>query len=269
MGGEDVVPTGEYSYGLTTALSKVGFEWYDLARVLQVPEGAKEIERLRQDFRDLPLDAHHDGGCRYRRYSRAIILPWSGHIEWVPPIVDGDDGQEVVEYFQGDYNPEFSGKVRRFPAARDGTRNSMLLTRIIKFDFAQTFWAPHERQSPINVGLHLVKLSVDNVDQLAVSSPDCLHQDGERFTFAHSIICSNVVGGVNTIATPACRGMSPSEISVVDRLAEFQLKRPLESYAVHDPQVSHHVSAVGKGPDSGPGERGVILLDFTPMTPLM
>jgi hypothetical protein len=243
-----------------------GFARYDLAQLLDLPDGDPSLRQLELAFDDLPCDPYLPHGRRYRRYGRAVMVPWNGDFSWIPPTPHPEWG-EATTYYQGDYNPEYPGMVRRFPAIAAETRANPLLSRIIDFDFAETFWAPHQSDLPVHIGVHLVKLQVDRDDEWAASSPDCLHRDGEPFTFAHLFLRRNVVGGRNTIAAPEWVGRKPEELPPGSQLAELDLRRPLESYAVHDPRVSHYVGAIGKGTDPGPGVRAVILIDFTPMTP--
>ncbi|MGH8356644.1 MAG: 2OG-Fe dioxygenase family protein, partial [Pseudomonas sp.] len=48
--------------------------------------------------------------------------------------------------------------------------------------------------------------------------------------------------------------------------AEFTLSEPLDSFAVHDPKVSHYISPIKKLDDASPGvcERCIVLVDFSP-----
>jgi hypothetical protein len=115
--------------------------------------------------------------------------------------------------------------------------------------------------------VHFVMMMVEHDGQLAASSPAHLHQDGEPFTFVHLIVRDNAIGAVNSIAPPKCAGLQPDEVSSALIVTQFELTEILESYGVNDGKVSHHVSALARGPDPGPGRRGVILVDFTPMIP--
>ncbi|PTH97993.1 hypothetical protein BU099_09590 [Staphylococcus xylosus] len=115
---------------------------------------------------------------------------------------------------------------------------------------------------PIHVGVHFVKLYVENDNDKAFSSPDCLHQDGEPFTFAHLVERSNVIGGTNAIAIPNAAGSKPEDIDENDLIEVFEIEKPLESYGVYDPSVSHYVSPVEKGSENNIGVRSVILIDY-------
>src|SRR5690625_7799112 len=95
-----------------------------------------------------------------------------------------------------------------------------------------------------------------NDEDKAVSSPDCLHQDGEPFTFAHLIERKNVKGGTNVIGIPEVRGKQPDEVDEKDLHEVFEISKPLESYGVDDSAVSHYV-----GPEDGAAVRSVILIE--------
>src|SRR5699024_4715361 len=99
-----------------------------------------------------------------------------------------------------------------------------LLREIIMADYHETFWKEEEKIMPIHVGVHFVKLLVTQDGEKAVSSPDCLHQDGEPFTFAHLIKRENVKGGTNAIGIPAVRGSRRSWQTWMNSAAVFPRK---------------------------------------------
>ncbi|MBC1475774.1 2OG-Fe dioxygenase family protein [Listeria grandensis] len=224
---------------------------------------AEQFEAIERAFEDLPMDAYATGLHRYRRFSRAVILPWSNQVEWLPAIVN-EDGDEVAEYFQGAFNPEFKDAYRSFPMLQQEMLENELLKRIIQFDFAQTYWDKRDMVMPVNVGVHFVKLKVERDGDAAVSSPNCLHRDGEPFTFAHLVRRQNVVGGLNVIATVDDVDQLPGAIDTGHIFADFVLTEALESYGVADVAVSHYVSAVHKGTGDEAGERSMILIDYQP-----
>lgn len=247
----------------TLDLCTAGFQRWDLMQELDVPDLQRHYDDLVAEFADLPPDPYAAQSGRYRRYARGMYLPWSGDFAWIP----SGRGESVAEkngYFQGSHNPEYVDVVRELPAIRDSALRNPLLTALVGFDYAQTRWNADDRLWPVHVGVHLIKLSVDD-EGVAVSSPNELHQDGEPFVFAHLIYRSNATGGHNVIATPAHRGRQPEEVPAADRLAEFELVDPLESYAIHDHLVSHYVGPVRRDTPGRPGERAVILTDFVPM----
>ena len=241
-------------------LKNYGYARYDLMEDLNYEGIEADYEALLKYFEGLPADDYAPGLNRYRRYSRALVLPTSGCIEWLP-TVKKDDG-EYSAYFQGKFNPEHPGDYREFHTISSDIQDNKLLQEIIMANYRQTFWEKEDMIMPIHVGVHFVKLRVANDHEKAVSSPNNLHQDGEPFTFAHLIERSNVKGGTNTIAIPEARGRVPEDVAQNDLHEVFELTKPLESYGVHDPQVSHYVSPVEKGDEAGIGERSVILIDY-------
>ncbi|MGW2420090.1 2OG-Fe dioxygenase family protein [Streptomyces sp. NPDC001709] len=236
-----------------------------LSRVEDDDPGALH-KQLSDAFTELPPDPYGQGTNRYRRYGRAVYVPWEHTLMWTPPVDDPAAGPVTV-YYQGTHNPEHAGEYRRFPAIPAEIQANELLRQIILFDAAEAAQSEELRTGLVHVGVHFVKLAVDQADVEAVSSPNELHQDGEPFTFAHLISRDNVTGGVNVIAPPRCAGLRPEEVAGELLQAQFTLENPLDSYAVHDPRVSHYVSPVRRGPEPRRGERCVLLVDFTPYVP--
>ncbi|AOR34679.1 hypothetical protein BFF78_29755 [Streptomyces fodineus] len=224
------------------------------------------LKKLSDAFTELPADPYGRDANRYRRYGRAVYVPWEHTLMWTPPVDDPAAGPVTV-YYQGTHNPEHAGEHRRFAAVPAEVQANELLRQIILFDAAEAAQSEELRTGLVHVGVHFVKLAVDTAEDEAVSSPNELHQDGEPFTFAHLISRDNVTGGVNVIAPPRCAGLRPDEVAGELLQAQFTLESPLDSYAVHDPQVSHYVSPVRRGPESRRGERCVLLVDFTPYVP--
>lgn len=265
-------PNGE----LTTTSRPVGLaglrrDGFALFRASDVVGGVafeRDLDRLRAVFADLPADPYAVGSNRFRRYSQLVHLPWRDELAWIPDLPDPVFGA-VAEYWQDGYNPDYPGQRRRFPAIPAAVRDSVLLERIIRANVAQILWHEEFAHAPIYVGVHLIKLAVDGPDQVAVSSPNCLHQDGGRsmFTFAHLVTSDNIAGGENVIAAPACAGRSPDEVPPSDIRARFRLADPLDGYVVHDHRVSHYVSPVRVGSLPTIGARGVIIMGIAPMSP--
>lgn len=220
--------------------------------------------QLLSAFEGLPPDPYANGTGRFRRYDHAVILPWSHKIDWVPPVA-GPDGEPQAEYYQGSYNPEHPGKRRAFPALSEDLRANPVLQALIWNDFDLSFWSDHERALPVHVGVHMVKLLASKPESMAISSPNALHQDGEPFTFAHLVTRRNVLGGENVIAAPRCAGFLPDELAPGTIIARFDLRRPLDSYGVHDPKVSHYVAGIRQQDPAHPAERSVVLIDFAVM----
>lgn len=240
-----------------------GFCRYQLADEITDISLQEALDELYSEFANLPIDQYAPDLNRYRRYSRAIIIPQTNEVIWLNNM-HNEAGEPISEYFQGRFNPEYVGSYRRFPALSERVKANKLLERIIQFDFRQTFWDERDLLLPVHAGVHFVKLQVKSTGDVAVSSPNCLHQDGEPFTFAHLVKRDNVVGGINVIAEPECAGKMPDEVAPENVRDTFTLTEPLQSYGVCDQKVSHYVSSVQKGPADRSGERSVILIDFQP-----
>jgi hypothetical protein len=238
-----------------------------------VDEGVPDMDvkrcqdRLRAALDNLPTDPYAVSVNRYRRYSPAIILPWCNQLEWVPNL--GGPSNPYTEYFQGDHNPEYPGVFRRFPPLEDELKLDATLRQIVWNDFGLTFWSDRQLTRPFIVGVHLVKLMVVAAGQRGVSSPDHLHQDGEPFTFVHLVARDNATGATNVIARKHCSGAQPEDVAPDDILARFELLEPMESYGVQDRAISHYVSALERGPEDRPAVRAALLVDFTPLLPVI
>lgn len=242
------------------ALQQHGYARFDYMKELDYEGIEKDYEELKTYFDSLPKDEYAVGLNRYRRYSRALVLPTSKTIEWLPNIEKNN--QLFAAYFQGKFNPEHAGDYREFPAIDKKILDNKLLQKIIMANYEKTFWSKEDKIMPIHVGVHFVKLNVENPDDIAISSPNSLHQDGEPFTFAHLIERYNVEGGTNAIGIPEVRHMLPEETKEGELHEVFEITEPLESYGVYDKKVSHYVSPIKRGnlPDSG--RRSVILIDY-------
>ncbi|MEV4254181.1 2OG-Fe dioxygenase family protein [Spirillospora sp. NPDC049652] len=250
-------------------LKSAGFTRYSGAD-LEWSEALRDgLDRLTEAFADLPQDPYAPDARRFRRHSRAVYLPWTGEMTWIPGIPDPEHGT-LTEYFQDDYNPEYPQTVRYFPAISADILDNVLLNRLLRFDLGQVGWLEELRRTPLCCGVHMVKLSVRDRGEVAVSSPDCLHQDGgasTAFTFAHLVSCVNVRGGENVIASPESAGRQPGDLPSGAVHARFTLVEPLDGYAVHDHRVSHCVGPVRLGDAPGPGERCMLLVGIAPFVP--
>jgi hypothetical protein len=252
----------------SSALQRLGWARYDRAQLVDGADEAavaQSLEPLRASFDSLPPDRYEPESNRFRRHARAVFLPWTGALSWVPSVDDVEHGP-VMDY--DIHNANFTGVKRQFPAISTEILKDPLLQRIIQFDLEQVAWFKRFRTVPLHVGVGCVRLSVRESDDQAAATPDALHQDGgsKSFGFIHLVLRSNVVGGANAIAAPRCVGFLPRELSgeLID--AEFTLEEPLDSFAVHDARVSHYVSPVRRGDRPGPGERGVLLVGVAPLT---
>lgn len=243
-------------------LKKNGYEYYDLKKSLDSPHLDRDLEELKQEFATLPVDSYAKELNRYRKYARAVIVPGTDQVQWLPSI-ETEEG-EMYKYFQGSFNPEYTNSARDFPAIPERVRANRLLNDIVLFDYKQTFWREEDLLLPVHAGIHFVKLEVENEGDIAVSSPNHLHQDGEPFTFAHLVHRQNVEGGLNAIGIPDVAGEVPEDVDESRLLEQMTLTEPLESYGVFDPMVSHYVAPVTKGDEEEKGQRSMILIDFQP-----
>lgn len=173
-------------------IRKNGYAIYYLMKDLNYESIQHDYQELLEYFSNLPEDDYAPNFNRYRRYSRAIILPETEDIYWLPTI--NKNNVEYSAYFQGKFNPEHPGAYREFHSIEKNIRNNKLLNEIIKANYKETFWNKEDKILPIHVGVHFVKLYVEKDGDKAISSPDCLHQDGEPFSFAHLIERTNVKG---------------------------------------------------------------------------
>lgn len=224
------------------------------------------LRPIAEAFKRLPPDPYAPRANRFRRYSRAVYLPWTQELTWIPGVPDDVHGL-AAEFNQGGYNTEYENVRRLLPEIPTELRDDSLLLRLIRFDLDQALWLEELGKNPVHVGVHTVKLSVSDPADTAISSPNCLHQDGGAFTFtfAHLVGRSNAVGGENVIASPSCAGLLPENLSATVVKARFTLVEPLDTYAVHDPRVSHYISPVRCGDGQGPGERCVLLVGLAPL----
>ncbi|MFB6524570.1 2OG-Fe dioxygenase family protein [Streptomyces sp. NPDC056401] len=251
-------------------LREHGFARYGAEQLGILPGGSTErdLARLREGFAALPTDPYAPGTNRFRRYSHAVYLPWKDELSWIPGIPDPVHGT-VTNFSQGEDDPEHPRKLRVLPEIPEALRANALLLRLLRWDIEQVLSLRDLTRRPLWAGVHLIRLGVDLPGQDAVSSPNCLHQDGgsaSTFTFAHLISRTNVTGGENVIATPGSAGLQPED-PWADIHARFTLTDPLEGYAVHDHRVSHHVGPVRTGSEPGPGERSIVIIGLAPYIP--
>ncbi|MFJ7272006.1 2OG-Fe dioxygenase family protein [Streptomyces sp. NPDC099050] len=253
-----------------TGLRERGFARYGAEQlgVALAGSGARDLARIKEVFAALPPDPYAPGTNRFRRYSHAVYLPWKDELSWIPGTPDPVHGT-VTNFSQGEDDPENPRKLRVLPAIPEALRSNPLLLRLLRWDIEQVLSLRDLSRRPLWAGVHLIRLGVDGPGQNAVSSPNCLHQDGSSastFTFAHLISRTNVTGGRNVIATPGSAGLQPED-PWADIHASFTLTDPLEGYAVHDHRVSHYVGPVSTGSEPGPGERSVLIVGLAPYIP--
>jgi hypothetical protein len=233
----------------------------------QLSDDAGGLGRLQAAVDRLPTDPYAPTANRARRYSNGVLLPWSRRIEWMPTRM-GPHGP-YSEYYQGDFNPEYLSMTRRLVPFEEELLSDPFLHEIVWNDFDLTFWHEAQLIRPFVVGVHLVRLLVTKPGDQAISSPNCLHQDGEPFTFVHLVKRENAIGCTTAVGVPGCAGKMPEEVDPESIHTQFELQQPLESYGVHDPKVAHYVSALQRGPEDRAGVRAALLTDFTPLVPLI
>ncbi|MER6363228.1 2OG-Fe dioxygenase family protein [Kitasatospora sp. NPDC001527] len=242
---------------------------------------AEDFARLADAYGDLPADPYARHTNRFRRYSHAVHLPWTGLLSYTPGAPDEEFGT-VTEYWQDEHNPEYPRVRRRLPDLPPALRENRLLDALIRADLGHALWLEELQRVPVYVGVHLIALGVRDRAQVAVSSPNCLHQDGgspATFTFAHLVGRRNIEGGENVIATAGSAGRQPEELPPGALHARFVLTEPLDGYGVHDHRVSHYVGPVRLGADGagetdgdGPGgtlrgRRDILIIGIAPYAP--
>lgn len=208
------------------------------------------LEVFFQDFKnayqDLSQDTYCPIGCRFRRLARFRYQPWDDDLGMLP----------YRPYRQAATFAPVSGDVQR-QLAPLGARERMnpFLHALIRFDFRQL---PLPRDMELllwEVGVHLITV-IATSEQPGVSTPGCLHKDGEPYGFIHLMGRTNVTGGASAIASN-------------DKIVRFEttLADPLDTLAYVDELVYHHVDAIHVCPGYVQGERWVLLIDFAPLLP--
>ncbi|MFC6986747.1 2OG-Fe dioxygenase family protein [Streptomyces cirratus] len=255
---------------VTDALRRQGYARYSAADLgLEAAAHRTDLAEIEDVYAALPLDPYAPHSNRFRRYSHAVYLPWTGQLSFTPGAPDPTYGT-VTEYWQDEHNPEFPDVRRRLPDLPTTLHGNALLQRLIHTDLTHAMWLEDLQRTPVYVGVHLLKLAVHASAETAVSSPDCLHQDGgspATFTFAHFIGSTNIHGGENAIATPESAGRRPDDVPDSAVHARFTLDDPLDGYVVHDHRVSHYVGPVSLGDGTGPGERRILIIGLAPYGP--
>ncbi|WP_330261072.1 YbdK family carboxylate-amine ligase [Streptomyces sp. NBC_00539] len=255
---------------VTDALRRDGYARYRAADLEPDTDARRrDLAEIESVFATLPPDPYAPHTNRFRRYSHAVYLPWTGQLSFTPGAPDPTYGM-VTEYWQDDHNPEFPDVRRRLPDLPTTLHGNALLQRLIDTDLHHALWLEDLQRTPVYVGVHLLKLAVHASADTAVSSPNSLHQDGgspATFTFAHFIGSTNIRGGENVIATPESAGRQPDDLPETAVHARFTLNEPLDGYAVHDHRVSHYVGPVSLGDGTGPGERRILIIGLAPYGP--
>ena len=212
------------------------------------PHLKRELDSFCSAYEGMPADKYCKSGNRFRRLSRFVLLPWLGLIEPRP----------VTQYLQDlDLNPQDGGMVRNFERLTDAMEANEFLREMILFDFHHTTFSESARSMPMDVGVHTIR-HVARPGLPGIASPDQLHKDGEPYTFVHLIGRNYVTGGESLVADNAKRV-----------LVTTSLRDRLDTVAVSDKDVYHAVTPVEVVAGETEGYRDVLLIDFTPMHPLI
>jgi hypothetical protein len=196
----------------------------------------------------LPTDSYCEKKNRFRRHSRFTYLPWADRLLLSPPIAY----QQTTTL-----NPNANGVARRFASLTPQIAKNRFLHQLIRADFAVLPFDPADLLYPIDCGVHVIRMEArQDVD--GTSSPDCLHKDGEPFTYVHLLQREDVFGGESVIAD-----------NNKNILFEDTLSDPLDSIVVCDESVYHQVRRVKVSQGKQMGFRTALLIDFTPMKPAL
>jgi hypothetical protein len=208
-------------------------------------------------------DAPSDGGSRRRVYSRYVVAPYA--------TADTLDLRPYSSSFMSsdyqqpsDINPEQYGALRSYAPLPTAVWSNALLREMIFFDLdllpLSDFWLNAQR-NPVSVGIHLIRM-IAFPGKPSVPSPSVPHQDGEPFTFIHLIKRRNVVGGDSEVY----RNVPVDGVNTRgDLLRVLTLQNSLDTLAVWDRDVFHHVTPVEVAAGCSEGARDVLIIDFTPL----
>ncbi len=208
---------------------------------------AEPLDTFVEAYDYLPEDRYSETGCRFRRHQRFVLTP---RPLTVIPTDISNYAQSVL------LNSEDGGTVREFePLAKDLATNSFLQA-LIRYDFEHSpFAGLRSSNLAYDVGLHLVRMRARQ-GQPAVASPNKLHKDGEWVTWIHLVSRKGIKGGESVVAN------NDKEV-----LIRTTLEQRLDTVAVWDEAVFHHVNPVEVAEGEDEGYRDVLIVDFTPMLP--
>ncbi len=215
---------------------------------LTVPAAlAEPLEALVEAYEYLPEDPYSETGCRFRRHQRFVLTP---RPLTVIPTDISNYAQSVL------LNSEDGGSVREFEPLPDDLATNSFLQALIRYDFEHSpFASVRSSNLAYDVGLHLVRMRARQ-GQPAVASPNKLHKDGEWVTWIHLVSRKGIKGGESVVAN------NDKEV-----LIRATLARRLDTVAVWDDAVFHHVDSVEVAEGEDEGHRDVLIVDFTPMLP--
>ncbi len=229
-------------------LEHLGYACFKGSDLSTSPHLRRELNAFCASYETLPADPYCERGNRYRRHSRFVLLPWLGLLEPRP----------ITQYLQDrDLNPTDGGMVRNFERLSDAMEANDFLREMILFDFHNTTFPEAARSMPMDVGVHAIR-HIARPGVPGVSSPDQLHKDGEPYTFVHLIGRNRVTGGESMVADNDKRA-----------LVTTSLMDCMDTVAVSDKDVYHAVTPVEVVAGETEGYRDVLLIDFTPMQPMV
>lgn len=241
-----------------------GFRRFSLYDTIVEIGAIDDLNELIAEYCVLPPDYYDPLNTRFRRYARALYLPWSKEFQWLPETAD-DHGESLSPYFQADHNPEHVGKYRYFPTISDRIRSNQALQLTIFSALSQTVWEAEDARYPVAVGIHMIAQCVNEAMPIAAVSPNCMHQDGEVFDYVILMERQGVTGGKSCIGPVSTVGQPVDAIDNEPGTYQFTLQHPLEGFGVRDEMVAHGVSEVRLAPGASEGHRYTLLVDTTPM----
>ena len=205
------------------------------------------LDTFAEAYEDLPQDRYSETGCRFRRHQRLVLIP---RPLTVIPTDISNYAQSLL------LNSKDGGRVRKFEPLPDDLATNRFLHALIRFDFEHSpFASVRSSNLAYDVGLHLIRTRA-RPGQPAIASPNKLHKDGEWVTWIHLVSRRGIQGGASVVAD------NDKEILLRETLA-----RRLDTVAVWDQTVFHHVDPVEVVEGEDEGYRDVLLVDFTPMLP--
>jgi len=255
---------------LAHGLKSNGFHRFHFSDIILNTNENRHLNEINQYAYELPADDYDAHGTRKRAYGRYIYLPWRESQDCLyatPGRFHETKGAHVITFQQPKtLNHEENGNYRLFTPLPDHVYENPFLKQIV----ANMFWSlPFDftlMEFPFQVGIHIVKLEA-TPNTMARASPDCVHRDGEPYTFAILLNSENALGGENYITDPDWQNNDIDNIPYSAIRDRFKLENPGDGYVVSDRDVAHYVSPVFSRNGISPGIRTVLLIDYTPMRP--
>jgi hypothetical protein len=216
----------------------------------------------------LPPDPYDTTGCRMRLYGRLMHMPWLNVFEPFPALIDSNGRESMIYQQPESLNSQEGGKPRVFPTFPRSFYFNPLLNKLIRDDLALCSFGTYGYHTPIQIGVHIIRLEA-KPGRPGIVSPPFLHRDGEWYTAAHLIEFSNATGAENWNTDPSYAGMTIDKIPASAVKAGFTLTKQLSGYLVRDDRVAHSVEAVHVAEGKTLGVRTILLIDFTPLKPIL